>query len=100
MKSLSDNDVARLAHLSQLSLTADEKERLKEDLTQVIQYIERIQKVQVQDVPRMAHVHDISLSLREDVPRQPCLGTSCISDSAGYSDGLVQVPAILPSKKS
>ena len=99
MKSLSDGDVARLAQLSQLSLTASENEHLKQDLTQVIQYMERIQKVEVQNVPRMAHVHDIALPLREDLPKEPCLGTSCVSDSAGYGDGLVQVPAILPSKK-
>ena len=99
MKSLSDGDIAQLAQLSQLRLTADEKKHFRKELSQVIQYIERIQQVQVQDLPRMAHVHDIALPLREDVPQEPCLGTRCIAGSAGYDDGLVRVPGILPTKK-
>lgn len=99
MKSLSDSDVARLAQLSQLRLTQDEREHLKHDLTQVIQYIERIQQVPIEGVASMAHVYDTPLPLRDDTPRQQCLGRRCIADSAGYSEGLVQVPGILPTKK-
>ena len=99
MKSLSDDDVAQLAHLSQLYLTKNEQEHFKQDLTQVIEYIERINKVQVQNVPRMAHVNDMALPLHKDEPAQPCLGRRCIADSAGYEEGLVKVPSILPNKQ-
>ncbi len=100
MKLLSDSDIDQLAQLSQLHLTTTEKEHFKQDLTQIIQYIERIQQVPVKDVSAMAHTHDIQLPLRDDTAQEPSLGTRCVSGSAGYDDGLVKVPGILPAKQS
>ena len=64
--------VRHVARLARLHLEPDELERMREELSGILQHIERIQSLDLEGVPPTAHVVALENVLREDVP-QPCL---------------------------
>ncbi len=94
--SFCDHDVAKLAALAKVALSQEEQEQLKLDLTQIVGYVERIRQAPVDALPPITHALQVQLPLRNDDALETPLGRRCIADSAGYKDGLVEVPAILP----
>ena len=69
-----DNEIAKLARLARLRLRPDEIERLGEHLRRVVDFVGRLEEVDVDGVPAMAHPLSDSGRLRDDEPR-PSLTT-------------------------
>jgi aspartyl-tRNA(Asn)/glutamyl-tRNA(Gln) amidotransferase subunit C len=53
---VSEKDVAYVADLANLELTADERERMLKDLNSILGYIERLNQLTTDDVEPMAQV--------------------------------------------
>ncbi len=64
--SLTLNDVEKIAKLSRLTLSDDEKNSTLEKLNAVFALVEKMQTVNTDDVEPMAHPHEVALRLRED----------------------------------
>ena len=65
--SLTISDVEKIAKLSRLALTDDEKEAMLTKLNAVFELVEKMQAVDTDGVEPMAHPHEVALRLREDV---------------------------------
>ena len=63
---VNDELVDKLAHLARLSFTADEKERMKSDLQQMITFVEKLNEVDTSDVEPLLFMTDEVNVLRED----------------------------------
>ena len=87
-------NVRSLARLARLSLGEGEIESLRRDLSEVVQYVEMLQKVNIDGVEAMTHAIPVDLSLRDDL-EGVCVGRAGLLGSAGYEDGLVKVPKII-----
>ncbi|MEM7494657.1 MAG: Asp-tRNA(Asn)/Glu-tRNA(Gln) amidotransferase subunit GatC [Myxococcota bacterium] len=93
----SDHDIAKLADLAKVALSQEEREQLKLDLTQIVGYVKRIRQASLDKLSPMTNdARHMQLPLRNDDALESPPGRRCIEDSAGYKDGLVEVPAILP----
>ena len=55
---VTDKDVAYVADLANLELTADECVRMLRDLNSILDYIDRLNELDTSDVPPMAQVSD------------------------------------------
>ena len=88
------SDLNHVARLARLSLTAEEAEKLGEDLARIVQFVELLQEVNVDGVSPMAHAGDRVLPFREDEAKV-VLGRECVKSSAGFEDGLIRVPKII-----
>ena len=64
--SLTLNDVEKIAKLSRLTLSDDEKNSTLEKLNAVFELVEKMQTVNTDGVEPMAHPHEVALRLRED----------------------------------
>ena len=64
--SLTLNDVEKIAKLSRLTLSDDEKNSTLEKLNAVFELVEKMQTVNTDDVEPMAHPHEVALRLRDD----------------------------------
>ena len=64
--SLTLNDVEKIAKLSRLTLSDDEKNSTLEKLNAVFALVEKMQTVNTDGVEPMAHPHEVALRLRED----------------------------------
>ena len=62
-------DVAYVAELARLELTAEEKAVFQPQLENIVKYVEKISSVEIADVPPTLHGRAIVNALREDVVR-------------------------------
>jgi aspartyl-tRNA(Asn)/glutamyl-tRNA(Gln) amidotransferase subunit C len=70
---LSRDQVLHVARLARLELTEDEQERMSEELSKVLDHIEKIAELgDLDDVEPTSHVVAVENALRADEP-QPCL---------------------------
>ncbi|MCS7049863.1 MAG: Asp-tRNA(Asn)/Glu-tRNA(Gln) amidotransferase subunit GatC [Verrucomicrobiae bacterium] len=64
-----DFDINYVAHLARLELSAEEKETLSHQLTQILAYVEKLKELDVSGVEPTAHAATLHNVLREDVAR-------------------------------
>ena len=64
--SLTLDDVEKIAKLSRLTLSDDEKNSTLEKLNAVFELVEKMQTVNTDGIEPMAHPHEVALRLRDD----------------------------------
>jgi aspartyl-tRNA(Asn)/glutamyl-tRNA(Gln) amidotransferase subunit C len=88
-------EVEHVARLARLELSENETERFREQLSAVLERAQRIQALDLHDVPATAHPVDLSNVWRDDVV-VPFVDTAAILDNAPtVEDGKFRVPQIL-----
>ena len=65
--SLTLEDVARIARLARIELSADERETTRDQLNGILGFIEQLQAVDTAGIEPMAHAVDVVQRLRPDV---------------------------------
>jgi aspartyl-tRNA(Asn)/glutamyl-tRNA(Gln) amidotransferase subunit C len=95
---LSREQVLHVARLARLELTEDEQRRMSEELSKVLDHIERIGELgDLADVEPTSHVVALENQLRADVPRAS-LPVETALESAPESDlGGFRVPSPGPA---
>jgi aspartyl-tRNA(Asn)/glutamyl-tRNA(Gln) amidotransferase subunit C len=61
--------VRHVARLARLGLDDEERERMRVELSGILEHVDRIQALDLDDVPPTAHVVPLENALREDAPR-------------------------------
>lgn len=61
--------VLHVAKLARLRLSDDEVERMTGELSQILEHVERMDRLELDDVEPTTHVVDLQNVLREDVPK-------------------------------
>jgi len=108
---VSDKDVSYVADLANLELTADERARMVRDLNSILEYIDRLNQLNTENVPPMAQVSDrygvdnskrgserFAYAMREDIQNglRPCLPREEALQNAPDSDGtFFKVPKVI-----
>lgn len=64
---LTTHDVAKIAHLARLDLTADEQDQATERLNNILGMIDRLQAADTKGIEPMAHPMDATQPLRDDI---------------------------------
>jgi aspartyl-tRNA(Asn)/glutamyl-tRNA(Gln) amidotransferase subunit C len=95
---LSRDQVLHVARLARLELTEDEQRRMSEELSHVLEHIERIGELgDLEDVEPTSHVVALENQLRADEPR-PSLPVDAALASAPAADrGGFRVPSPGPA---
>ena len=93
--SLSLEEVRHIATLARLKLSSDEESRFQNQLSDILDYAQRLQQVETDHIPPTASVLELEAPLREDQPR-PCPPRSVMLDNASDSEaGMFKVPPVL-----
>ena len=93
--SLSRQDVAKVASLARLALSADELDRMTGELQKIVGLVSQLAEVDTSAVTPLAHPLDAENVFRADEP-QPSLTTAEALQSAPRHDGeCFLVPAVL-----
>lgn len=89
-------DIEHMAVLARLKLTPDEKVRFSDQMGTILEYIEKLDKLNTDDVEPTAHVLGINNVFRDDEPAtKPLADHNPISDSPAHNKGHYEVPKIL-----
>jgi aspartyl-tRNA(Asn)/glutamyl-tRNA(Gln) amidotransferase subunit C len=93
--SLTLAEVEHIAELARLELSAEEKERYRQQLSAILEYAARLLALDTSDIPPTSSVLPPHSVLREDVA-QPSLSTTQVLQNAPHiEDDQFKVPPIL-----
>jgi aspartyl-tRNA(Asn)/glutamyl-tRNA(Gln) amidotransferase subunit C len=87
--------VRHVARLARLSLSAEEEERLAAQLGHVLEYVERLQQVDVAGVEPLSFAGEAGLPLRADEPRPGLLRERVLAAAPEHDEQAFAVPRIV-----
>jgi aspartyl-tRNA(Asn)/glutamyl-tRNA(Gln) amidotransferase subunit C len=80
--------------LARLGLEAGDEEFYADQLSGILQHIDRLQQLDTEDIPPTAQVVEVASRLRDDEPR-PCLTQEeALANAPAAVDGFFRVPSI------
>jgi aspartyl-tRNA(Asn)/glutamyl-tRNA(Gln) amidotransferase subunit C len=85
--------VLHVARLARLKLAEQEIGPLSEELSSVLEHVERIGELDLEDVPPTSHVVDVTGALRADEPRECLPREVVLAQAPAVSDGGFSVPS-------
>ena len=91
---ISEEQVRHVANLARLGLTDAEIERMGEQLGAILASIEKIQELDLEDVPPTANPLNLTNVFRPDEPRAELPREEALSPAPEPIDGLFGVPRI------
>jgi aspartyl-tRNA(Asn)/glutamyl-tRNA(Gln) amidotransferase subunit C len=91
---LTKKEVRHVAMLARLGLEPGDEEFYADQLSGILQHIDRLQQLDTEDIPPTAQVVEVASRLREDEPR-PCLTQEeALANAPAAVDGFFRVPSI------
>lgn len=63
---LSRDDVRHVAQLARLDFSEEEEARMAEEMSQILDYVEKLNELDTSGVPPMSHVLDVTNVFRKD----------------------------------
>ena len=88
-------DVAYVAHLARIQLTADEQQTFQAQLTQIVDYIKDLEHVDVSAIEPMAHTERIANVLRPDEERRGLDRPVVLANAPAHDNEQFLVPKIV-----
>ena len=88
-------DLSRAVKLARIELTPEEERRLAPQLSEVLQYVNKLNELDVSDVEPTAHAAPLSNVMREDQPRETLSQEDALRNAPKTANGLFVVPKIV-----
>lgn len=90
-------DVAYIAGLAKLELTADETARFARDLNQVLAHVQQLEQWDTTGIEPMYHPLPVFDALRADEPGESLSNAAAIANAPAAEDGQFRVPKVVES---
>lgn len=87
--------VDHVARLARLDLSEDERERMQKELTGILEHAEKIQTLDLDEVPPTSHALPLRNVFREDVARPSLAPEEVLANAPASEDGRFRVPRII-----
>ena len=88
-------DVAYVAQLARITLTAAEKELFQKQLSDVLHYIEKLREVDVSGVEAATHAIPVFNIFRDDLPRDWFTADEALANAPRKANNLFIVPKVV-----
>ncbi len=90
-----DIDIAKVAALARIALSADELEQYGRELGDILEHAERVQALPTDDVPPTSHVLVMTNAFRADEVTPSLSRDEILEQAPDAVDGYFRVPRIL-----
>ena len=81
--------------LARLSLTEEEKELFGAQLSSILDYMEKLNELDTENIEPTSHVLSLSNVMREDAPRDSIPREDALSNAPDRTDKFYRVPKII-----
>ncbi len=95
MSDLTTQDVEHIANLARLSLTPEEKDRYRQQLSAILEYAARLQTLDTSEIPPTSSVLPPRTVLRPDEPGACLTPADLASNAPDWEADQFRVPPIL-----
>ena len=92
---LNEDDVAKIAKLSALNLTPEQLKKYTSELSNILGYMDNLNKIDVANVKPTSHVHGATNFFRDDVAKQSMPIEEGLSNAPDRSGRFIRVPIII-----
>lgn len=93
--SITRDEVRRVARLARLRFSDDEEERLADQMSRILDYMNQLNELDTSGVPPMSHVLDEANVFRSDEPEQRINAEQALRQSADADDKYFRVPRVI-----
>ena len=83
--------VRHVARLARLRLGPEEQARMREELSGILEHVERIQALDLDEVPPTTHVVELLNVVREDEPRECLSQEEALREAPEVIEGMFAV---------
>jgi len=87
--------VKHVAHLARLKVEAQELEKLSQQLQEILNFIDQLNKVQIKNINPTSHILPINNVLREDKPRDSLTVSDVLANAPQKEDNFFIVPKVI-----
>jgi len=87
--------VTYVANLARIELQDKELEKLSRELHDILDFIDRLGKVDVKDVAPTSHILPLKNVLREDIPRESLPRQSALQNAPSSKEQSFSVPKVI-----
>ena len=91
---LSRDDVRHVAMLARIGLEPGDVEFYAEQLSGILEHIDRLQEIDTDAIPPTAQVVEVTNPLRDDVPRPGLTQEEALANAPAAVNGFFRVPSI------
>ncbi len=91
---LSRDEVRHVAMLARLGLEPGDEAYYAEQLSGILEHIDRLQQLDTEHIPPTAQVVEIASRLREDEPRPSLSQEEALANAPAAVNGMFRVPSI------
>jgi len=88
-------DVRYTASLARLNLSEEEIAKFQAQLSQVLEYVEKLKEVDVSQVEATAHANPVFNVVRKDEPRDWFTPQQALANAPRQANGLFAVPKVI-----
>ena len=92
---ISDNDVKNVASLARIHLKSDEIDQLKNDLGHILDYIKKLENLDVSDVEPTSHALPLKNVHRDDAVEPSLKQSDALSIAVKADRGSFKVPKVI-----
>jgi aspartyl-tRNA(Asn)/glutamyl-tRNA(Gln) amidotransferase subunit C len=92
---IGSDQVEHIAKLARLSITDEEKETLGSQLSNILDYIEKLNELDTTDVPPTFHVLELINVARDDSPVDSLTADDALNNAPDRADNFYRVPKII-----
>ena len=92
---ITKQEVEHVAKLARLELSGQEKENLTDQLSNILTYVEKLNKLDTKGVEPTAHVLDIKNVMRDDAPVESLTQERALANAPEKAAGHYRVPIII-----
>lgn len=89
------DSVEHIARLARLKINQDEAKHLQTDLSNILDLVAQLDKVDTEKVISMAHPFDTNQPLREDIVTENCEREALMQGAPSVAEGLFLVPQVI-----
>ncbi len=89
---INDEVIEYVGILAKLELNEEEKEQAKKDMNRMLDYIDKLNELDVSGVEPMSHVFPVSNVFREDVITNTDTRDAILENAPAKKDGCFKVP--------
>lgn len=98
MIKVTDDLVDKLALLARLEFENEAKEEIKKDMQQILEFVEKLNELNTDDVAPLVYMNSETNKLREDVPLQTVSHKEVLMNAPKHDTDYFKVPKVVENK--
>ncbi len=95
---LTKEEVIKVAKLAKIQLTEEEIEVFSKQLPQILDFIEKLNELNTEEVPPFYELIEANAPLREDIPQKGLTNEEALSNAPQKENGFFVVPRVVKAE--